>query len=200
MKKENFQPRDPERTRQSLRRALTLGSWTKVDTSDPEAVRARIKEYFDFCLHEGCMAYKEACCLAIGISKDTWADWRDGIARKNDPRYKEIILEAERCIETNFLDLFFSGDIPTVNGIFYLKNAFGYKDQVESVVTHREELQIASIDEIRKKYAIEAEEVPRISQKSVDSRKSSAQKVQNAESAESLIIEDPDYSKSFEKN
>lgn len=183
--REGYQPRDPEAARQALRRALTLGAWSKVDTGDPEAVGVRIKEYFDFCITEGCIAYKEALCLALGISMDTWQAWRDGTRRGGNPAYRELVQRAEDCMKANVLDLFLSGDIPTVNAIFYLKNAYGFKDQVESVVTHKEELSIASIEDIRKKYQIEAEELPRIAERDIidmDDFSKNSQKV--AESAE----------------
>lgn len=137
----------------------------KVDLKDPEAVAQRIGEYFS-------MFYDldiKPTISGLAISLDMYpARIRSieapdpklhGISPNSLPEEsRRLIIKAKHLLENNWETYMLEGKIHPVAGIFLGKNNFGYRDKVEyDVNTTDEASEERSAEDLRKKYAVDAE-------------------------------------------
>ena len=102
----------------------------RIDISDPEQVRQRIMEYFQFCIKHNLMPQIIGMSDWIGISRDTLNSWKRGEfpGRKE---HQKIIEMGYSIIEEVMIAKLLDNRIPAASGIFLLKNCFNYADRVE---------------------------------------------------------------------
>lgn len=129
-KKQN--PNNPMSGYNSRMIALILHSegLPKIDINDPEQVKNRLSEYFDFCIKYD--LFPSVCGMAnwLGVHRDTIHSWRTGERRKGT-KHQEIINQAYTLIESVLVDKLMNDSIPSPVGIFFLKSVFGYKDRFD---------------------------------------------------------------------
>lgn len=95
--------------------------------SNEEKLAETISDYFDECKKDKEMPNKAGLCLFLGISRDTYSEYRKV--------FPDAIKKADSWIENAWVQRL-GGNAPT-GAIFYLKNAFKehYKDKYESDIT-----------------------------------------------------------------
>lgn len=72
---------------------------------------------------------KEGLCVHLGIHRDTYNEWK-----KPDHQFSDTLKEAEAIIEALIVRRLLTENNP-VGKIFYLKNAFGWRDRNETDIT-----------------------------------------------------------------
>lgn len=159
---ENTNPGDNSRFIREARITFDGGMNRKplppIDISDPEQVKQRISEYFDFCEMNDKKPSPVAMASWIGVSRDTLNTWKRGEYR-NDT-HSDVIKKAMIIMEEVWYDMMQNGKINPASGIFLAKNMFGYKDVADVVVTPNNPMQDLDADTARKRLvdAIPAED------------------------------------------
>ena len=116
---------DKERKQQQVRRefgenAKWLDSLPELDLKNPEAVKRRIAEYFDFCAKKNIVLSVTGLCAALGVDRRTYEYWQSGY-------YRPDLYRIARCAKT-FICAYWelraaeSTEKPDVFGIYMLKN------------------------------------------------------------------------------
>lgn len=113
--------------------ALAVRELPRIDISDPEQVRDRIKEYFTLCAEYDMKPTVKGFLNSLRIAKSTLWEWKQGNFRAET--HQAIILEAYDVLEELWENYMQNGKINPVSGIFLGKNNFGYSDKQEYVVT-----------------------------------------------------------------
>ena len=100
--------------------------------SSEEDLRTEITAYFAQCDKKHEMPNKAGLCLFLGISRDTYNEYKK-------TRFPDAIKASEATIEDAWVQRL-AGTTPT-GAIFYLKNAFSddYRDRHETDVTSKGE-------------------------------------------------------------
>ena len=62
-----------------LANALSMWDWQKPDMTDPVAVNARIKEYFQLCINDDMKPSVEGLAFAFGVHRKTLWAWANNI-------------------------------------------------------------------------------------------------------------------------
>ena len=126
----NMEPGDNTRF---LNHALAVMNLPPIVVSDPVQVERRIQEYICLCSDYDMKPTVKGFCNALGISRTTLFEWRQGLVRAGT--HQEIILKAYGLLEELWENYMQNGKINPVSGIFLGKNNFGYQDKQEYVVT-----------------------------------------------------------------
>lgn len=97
--------------------------------NSPQEMAQKALEFFDECTKSRHLPEKAGLCLALGISRETYSEY------KNKPEYSDTIKGFNSYIESCWVRRL-NGQGAT-GAIFYLKNAFkeDFKDRIESDVT-----------------------------------------------------------------
>lgn len=102
--------------------------------SDANVLEAKIKEYMRSCMSKSGkrlvrMPNKAGLCLFLGISRDTYNEYKK--------RFPDTINVSEKLIEDEWVQRLRSSS--PIGAIFYLKNAYKeiYKDRQETDVTSK---------------------------------------------------------------
>lgn len=103
----------------------TAGRPAKYETA--EALQEGISSFFKLCDKKRQLPEKAGLCVFLGISRDTYSEYRK--------QFPDTIRFADNYIESNWVRRL-SGQ-SAAGAIFYLKNAFrnDYKDKYDSDVT-----------------------------------------------------------------
>lgn len=120
-----------------------------IDISDPEQVKQRISDYFDFCELHDKKPSPVALASWLGVSRETLNTWKRGEFR-NDT-HSDMIKKAYLIMEEIWYDLMQNGKVNPGSGIFLGKNMFGYKDVADVVVTPNNPMQGLDADTARKR-------------------------------------------------
>lgn len=128
--KENVEAGDNSRF---LGHALKVADMPLVDLNDPEAVRQRIRDYFEMCFEADMKPSVSGLCSAVKINRTTLLDWKRGKYRADT--HQAIILDAYKVLESLWEEYMQNGKINPVSGIFLGKNNYGYQDKQEMVLT-----------------------------------------------------------------
>lgn len=145
---ENVQPGDSARY---LRYALASWDLPPIDLADPEQVKGRIRDYFEFCAQRDRKPSVVGMANWIGVSRDTLDSWRRGECRSNT--HSDIIKKAYMVIEELWHDYMQNGKMNPVTGIFIAKNFYGYRDQQDVVITPNNPLgQVTGNEELAQRY------------------------------------------------
>ena len=113
--------------------AIEVMNMPRIDTTDPEQVRQRIRDYLTICTTNDVKPTVKGFCNALKISRTTLFDWKKGNFREGT--HQAIICEAYDLLEELWENYMQNGKINPVSGIFLGKNNFGYADKQEYVVT-----------------------------------------------------------------
>ena len=127
-KKKLFNPLDGHNTRM-IKLILHSNDLPRIDTSDPEQVKKRISEYFDFCEEYNLFPSISGLANWIGVHRDTLHSWKTGEMRKNT--HQKIINDAYSVIEEMIVAMLLENKIVAPVGIFWLKCLFGYRDRFD---------------------------------------------------------------------
>lgn len=134
-----------------LSHAMTVMNLPRVDTSDPNQVRGRIREYLQLCADYDMKPTVKGFCNALKISRTTLFEWKRGTFRADS--HQAIICEAYDLLEELWENYMQNGKINPVSGIFLGKNNFGYTDMKEYVVTPNTTVEQIDVKQIEEKYA-----------------------------------------------
>jgi hypothetical protein len=140
-------PGDNSRYLAAVRASIDL---PPVDLDDPDAVRQRINEYFDFCIANDRKPTMVGMANWLRVSRQTLNNWKLGVYRESTN--KPIVEEYIMLLEELWQDYMMNGKVNPASGIFLGKNMFGYKDVQDVVVTPQNPLgEEANEDELRKR-------------------------------------------------
>ena len=154
--KNNFpvsQPLDTEPGDNSkfLSHALMVSSMAPIDNTDAQQVEQRITEYFQLCAINDMKPTSAGFCMAIGVTKGTISNWRNGVYRADT--HQAVILKGYDILDALWQDYMMNGKINPVSGIFLGKNLFGYQDKQDLVVTPNTQTEVIDPKIIEEKYA-----------------------------------------------
>ena len=146
---QNMEPGDNTRF---LAHAMAVRSMPPIVVSDPVQVERRIDEYINLCIDYDMKPTVKGFCNALGISRTTLFEWRQGTYRAGT--HQEIILKAYGLLEELWENYMQNGKMNVIAGIFLAKNNFQYVDKQEYVVTPNTGAQEAvDVATIEAKYA-----------------------------------------------
>lgn len=117
--------------------SLQLFNMGKVDLHDPDAVKARLAEYFQIHFDADLKPTVAGMAMALGIDRRRLWEIRAGHEKAyNLPTsVSDSIKKAYEIMENLWENYMQNGKINPVSGIFLGKNNFGYQDKTEYVVT-----------------------------------------------------------------
>lgn len=127
---ENTKPGDNSRF---LRYALVSLDLPPIDISDPEQVKRRIGDYFEFCVKNDRKPNIKGLGNWIGVDATTVNAWKRGEYRSST--HTPLIKKAVDILEELWLDYMMNGKVNPGSGIFIGKNLFGYKDIQDVTLT-----------------------------------------------------------------
>ena len=81
-----------------------------------------LAEFWDKCAGIGIHPTKQQLIVHLDITRQTYNRWKD------DDRYSDALKKAENMIEAHLVNHLLEGK-NVAGTIFYLKNAFGYRDK-----------------------------------------------------------------------
>lgn len=134
-----------------LSHALAIKSMPEIDTSDPVQVEQRINDYFYLCVENDMKPTPAGFRNALGISKATLSNWRNGVFRAGT--HQEIICKNYDLLDALWQDYMYNGKINPVSGIFIGKNEFRYTDSQEVVLTPNQQHETVDAEVLEAKYA-----------------------------------------------
>ena len=132
----------------------------KVDLHDPEAVRARLVEYFRIYGEADLKPTVAGMAMCLGVDRRRlWAIANDqptgggGKLMNIPPESADLVKKAYEILETTMENYANAGKINPVMAIFMMKNHFGYQDKTEYVLTPNQKTENDyDADDIRKRY------------------------------------------------
>ena len=135
-----------------INHALRLSDLGKVKLSDNDAVKERIRQYFEICAEEDMKPSVSGLAVALGTDRKYLWDIRTGREGKS-PEVRETLNNAVALLELQLVDYMQNGKLNPVSSIFLLKNNFGYSDKQEITITPNQPLgQERSISDIEQEY------------------------------------------------
>lgn len=142
----------PGKNTQFIRFALEGYNLPPVDISDPVQVEERINYYFLRCAQEDHKPGTMGLCNYLGISRNTWNEWVNGVCRAST--HADIAKRAHDFLVALWEDYMQNGQINPVSGIFIGKNFYSMQDRTEVVQVQKDPLaEGASPAEIASRYA-----------------------------------------------
>ena len=149
MKELSAESGEPGENSRYVRYALASWDLPPIDISDPEQVRNRIGEYFQYCIDNDRQPQIVGMCNWLGISRQALNEWVNGVSRS--ATHGDIIKKAYGMIEEMWMDNMQNGRTNPAAGIFLAKNWFQYKDVADVVVTPNNPLQDMDADQAKKR-------------------------------------------------
>lgn len=121
-----------------LRHAMEIMKQPRIDISDPRQVEDRLDWYFEHCAINDMKPTVKGFCNALGVSRQTLWNWRNGVHRGAE--HELIIINAYNMLEELWEDYMQNGKINPMSGVFLGVNNFGYRDvkqvSIEPVVNN----------------------------------------------------------------
>ena len=152
---------DPGDNTAFLQKNIQIATWPKCNIRDPEMLRQRIIDYWNLLAEHDMKTSNTSLALALGIDRHALKD----IVTKTYRIHSPIPEECRQLLEQAFLvnnamweDYMVNGKINPVAGIYLGNNNFGYTNEQQVVVTPNTEQNTLNLEDIRSRYAIEAEE------------------------------------------
>jgi len=143
---ENAEPGDNARY---IRQSRISKDLPPIDISDAKQVDDRIDMYLDFCEETDRKPSIIGLANWLGISRDTLNSWANGEYRAST--HSDLIKKVRGILEENLVELMLNGKVNPPNGIFLLKNHFGYKDAVDIVPARRDSMgELKNIDDLQR--------------------------------------------------
>lgn len=139
-------------------RALYELTEEEVDLADPEAVKRRFFDFLDVCDKAELRPMMTGLAMAYGIQPGQLSKIGQGnqtlLSEKLTPKSRAAIQKAYSFMRASWETFLQQERGNPVKWIVLGKNFYGIQDQVEQVVTHREEVPaLASPEEVASKYA-----------------------------------------------
>ena len=122
-----------------IRYAMASLDLPAIDISDPQQVKTRIRDYFNYCADNDRKPNIKGLGNWLGVSDDTVIRWRKGDYRAET--HCEVIKKAVDLIQEMWWDYGHDGKCNPASWIFIGKNAFGMKDMQDVVITPNNLLQ-----------------------------------------------------------
>ena len=135
-----------------LAHSLKLMKLPKIDTDDPEALQARIVEYFNLCRDDDMKPSAAGLALSLHVERQTLWRWKH---ETDKPEKCDTVKRAYQVLDVLMNDYMQNGKINPVSGIFLMKNNLGYTDKQEVIVTPKKTLDgdmTRSPEELRRMY------------------------------------------------
>ena len=151
---------------------LEIMNLPEIDLRDPQAVRARIQEYFGIEAKWGFKPTVAGLGNALnGLSRQRLWEIRMGADRRGNQPYdlpsesSDEIKRAYKYMEQNWEDYMSNGKINPVAGIFLGKNNYGYQDKTEYVLTPNQQASDFSEKQLLDRYGMgdsgsDSEQIP----------------------------------------
>ena len=131
----------------------------RVDLHDPDAVHARLCEYFKIYGEADLKPTVAGMAMALGVDRRRLWEIKTGTmvggqAQLNLPSETlDLVKKAYEILETTMENYANAGKINPVMAIFMMKNHFGYQDKTEYVLTpNQKQDSDYDADDIRKRY------------------------------------------------
>ena len=134
-----------------LSHALMIAKLPPIDHTDVKQVEQRITDYFMLCAENDLKPTSAGFCMAIGVSKGTISNWRNGVYRADT--HQAVICKGYDVLDALWQDYMMNGKVNPVSGIFLGKVLFGYRDAQEIVVTPNAQNETVDVKVIEAKYA-----------------------------------------------
>lgn len=144
---------DPGDNRKFINHSLTLASLGKVNMKDNDAVKERVRTYFEICAEDDMKPSVAGLAVAFSMDRKCLWEYRTGAIGKSE-EVRNTLKQAVSLLDLQMVDYMQNGKINPVSGIFLMKNNFGYADKQEVVVTPNMPLgEERSSDDIARDYA-----------------------------------------------
>ena len=132
-----------------LRYAMASLDLPPIDISDPEQVKHRITEYFQYCADNDRKPNIKGLGNWLGVDATTVNSWRRGEYRAET--HSPLIKKAVDILEEMWWDYGQNGKVNPTSWIFIGKNAFGMRDEQQVVVTPNNPMQDLDAETARKR-------------------------------------------------
>lgn len=132
-----------------IRYAISSWDLPPIDISDPEQVKDRLGEYFQYCADNDRKPQIVGMANWLGVSRDTINSWKRGEYRNKT--HSDIIQKAINIIEELWNDYLLNGKVNPVACIFLFKNFLQYSDTQQIVVTPNNPMQDMDAESARKR-------------------------------------------------
>lgn len=159
---------EPGDTSKIVSDTMALAEMPPIDVHNPEQLKERLGEYFQLCADRDMKPSVSGMGLAIGLDRRRLYEINSGapsdhrVVNNMPKECRGLIKKAYQILDGLWENMFVSGKINPVVGIFLGKNHFGYKDQTEQVVVSSRDEDDYSAEEIARRYLPEPEkELPK---------------------------------------
>ena len=148
----------PGDTSQYIQLSMKLMAMPSIDLQDPEAVKARLKEYMELYIEADSRPTVAGLGMALGLDRRRLYEIRSGhyhtsakIAALPDET-KDAIKKVYEFMENMWESYMLNNKVNPISGIFFGTNNYGYENRANHVITevNREEY---SVDAIKARYA-----------------------------------------------
>mgnify|MGYP006284438281 CR=1 FL=1 len=95
----------------------------------PTKLKQKIEKYLKDCIENNKLPTKNGVCITLDIHRDTYNEWK----KSND--LSDALKKIEVLIEEHWTQGLYSKSYDTAGCIFYLKNAFQWRDRTETDIT-----------------------------------------------------------------
>ena len=125
-----------------------------VNLDDIDSLYSALQQYVQLCTYYGMPMLVKTCHLALGLSAKTVTSWRNGKARKDDPRYQEFVNLMDAIIAAGIEAAGATGSLDKVLTIWFEKAHFGLYEQQGITIENADPLgEKKAPSEIIKQYA-----------------------------------------------
>jgi len=147
-------PEKADINRKILSHGLQVAALGKADLKNPADVLDHTTRYFDLCLDNGMKPTIAGYGLALGLGRTYVFEITHN--NKDNVCFETVNIVKNACafINQQMESYMEEGHINPVAGIFLMKNNMGYKDQVDYVVSPKNDDENVDVDEIKEKYEL----------------------------------------------
>ena len=112
-----------------IKQNMELRNLPPIDITNPEQVRQRTEDYFNFCIANDSRPHVEGLALAIGVSRQTLWNWRQAGRERG-----AVIDQAVQLIASLTESWGITGKLNPACFCFVMKNNFGWKDTYDHTI------------------------------------------------------------------
>lgn len=143
---------------------MGIGKIAKENKNNPDVLWDCAQDYLKLCAQFGMRVGNLTFYTALGITKQTASQWRNGERKASDPRYRELIEYVDSFCSMNREMLMLEGRLNPATGIWWQKNLDGFRDNPpDTIIAPTEEID-KTPEQIREQYkylvTVEAAESP----------------------------------------
>lgn len=115
--------------------ALEIASLPPIDRNDPDAVWARIQEYFAIVIKNDFKPSVAGVAMALGMNRSSFIAWAVGDRRAGQPQ-AEMAQKVYQILNSLWEDYMLNGKVNPASGIFIGKNNFSYSDEQKLTISN----------------------------------------------------------------